>query len=281
MNDSTRNDSENKNLKLDAAACVSLPAGAAADETSLNTGKGGTTPISQRRQAEKSMPDISPATDSAIATATATKATTPDVATRENEEALVVLEEHLPNSNSNPAGSNLHSNEGGELATDLPWWYPRCRGQPVFRGNREALGLACTIVGQASILIGTGAFIGPALVILAKEQAGCETEAPSSAEDVPDCNETVYGIKPSSLLTLMSSAVGLASAFAIPVGGAIVDYTPHRRLIGRVTSFLFSAIIATLAFLSEDSWFALALCFPLRYPLVGFLPCYNMPTSQS
>lgn len=142
--------------------------------------------------------------------------------------------------------------------TPLPWWYPKFRGRPVFYGTKEALGWACTAVAQASILVGVGAFMLPAIAKLAKEQAGCETEAPSSAEDIPECHGKVYGIKPSSLLTLLSSIVGLASAFIIPPVGAVVDFTNHRRLIGRWVSVFYALGILCMVFLSEDSWLALA-----------------------
>ncbi|CAB9503872.1 Major facilitator superfamily [Seminavis robusta] len=142
---------------------------------------------------------------------------------------------------------------------NLPWWYPHFRGRPVFYGTKEALGWACTAVGMAAVLIGTGAFILPAMAKLAKEEAGCETEAPSSSDPIPPCEGKVYGIKPSSLLTVMSTVVGLASAFVIPPVGAIVDYTSHRRLIGRWLSALYAVLILCMVFLNEDSWFALVI----------------------
>jgi len=147
---------------------------------------------------------------------------------------------------------------------DLPWWFPRWRGRPIFYGIPEALGWACSCVGQAAILIGIGAFISPALVNLAKLEAGCEIEAPPEyAEDetyvLPECTGTVHGIKPSSLLTIMSSIVGISSAFIIPIMGAVVDYTDKRRYLGRWISVFYSGGILTLAFLNEDSWFALSI----------------------
>ena len=160
-----------------------------------------------------------------------------------------------------PTSDNIPTSlEDEQIINDLPWWYPRCRGKPILRGNKEGLGFACTTVAQSIVVIGLAAFIIPAVIVLAKEEAGCETEAPSSSEKVPECNKKVYGFKPSSLLTLMSSVVGLISACIIPLGGAIVDYTHHRRLVGRITAFLFWALTSMLVFLGTDiDWFPLAL----------------------
>ena len=177
------------------------------------------------------------------------------------EEALTLFSSER--STVYPANEDEHHDDDNDIVMSkiLPRWYPTFRGRPVFYGTPEALAWACTVVGQAGIFIGIGAFIGPALVTLAKEEAGCETEPVESgdASTVPECHGTVYGFKPSSLLTIMSSIVGISSAIIIPIVGAVVDYTAHRRLIGRWCSGMYSILILTLVFLNDDSWFALSI----------------------
>ena len=181
------------------------------------------------------------------------------------ETTTTTMEENQEQENNDD--DNLNNDEAASQLQPLPRWYPKnCRTKrPVFYGTPEALGWACTVVGQAAILIGFGAFISPALLTLAKRQAGCETGPPPGLSEeekeayaIPECTGTVYGFKPSSLLTIMGSIVGIASAFIVPVMGAVVDYTSHRRLIGRWCSGMYSILIFTLVFLNDDSWFVLA-----------------------
>jgi hypothetical protein len=43
-------------------------------------------------------------------------------------------------------------------------------------------------------------------------------------DKIPECNETVYGIKPSSLLTTYTMVVGVISSATLPLIGAIIDH---------------------------------------------------------
>jgi hypothetical protein len=43
---------------------------------------------------------------------------------------------------------------------EIPKYYPRCRGQPVFRGNPEALAWALDSSSTIVTFIGSGAFLG-------------------------------------------------------------------------------------------------------------------------
>jgi UMF1 family MFS transporter len=147
---------------------------------------------------------------------------------------------------------------------------PRCCGRLWFGGNPEALGWALDVTGRTVAVIGLGAFLAPALMNLAKEEAGCETEAPPGEHKVPECNETVYGIKPSSLFTTILTIVAVCSAPLLPLMGAIVDYTPHRRLIGRTVSSLFCATIFPLIFVNEDNWFLMTILFIVAFFIFMF-----------
>jgi len=138
-------------------------------------------------------------------------------------------------------------------------WHPMWRGQPVYHGNAEALGWALDSVGRSVAFIGAGAFLSTALLRLAKEAAGCETEAPPGSNTIPECNERVYGIRPSSLLTTYTIVVGIVSAILMPLIGAVVDYTPHRLAVGQWLSVVFCVMLVPQIFINENTWFAVAL----------------------
>jgi MFS-type transporter involved in bile tolerance (Atg22 family) len=141
----------------------------------------------------------------------------------------------------------------------LPKFYPKFRGKPLYNGNKEALGWALDSIARAVQFIGAGAFLGTALIRIAKEAAGCPTEPPEGETLVPECDKKVYGIKPSSLLTTYTMIVGIASACLLPLMGAIIDYTPYRLQVGRILSALFTVLILPTIFLNEDNFFAIAI----------------------
>jgi len=147
--------------------------------------------------------------------------------------------------------------QGDEV--DLPRCYPRFRGTPLYKGNKEALGWALDGIGRAVQFIGAGAFLGTALIRIAKEAAGCPTEPPEGETVVPECNTKVYGIKPSSLLTTYTMIVGVASACLLPLMGALIDYTPYRLRVGRIASSVFTVLILPTIFLNEDNFFSIAI----------------------
>jgi MFS-type transporter involved in bile tolerance (Atg22 family) len=141
----------------------------------------------------------------------------------------------------------------------LPRFYPHWRGRPWYRGNPEALGWALDGVARSLQFIGAGAFLSTSLLRIAKEAAGCETEPPAEGEPIPECNETVYGIKPSSLLTTYTMFVGVASSAMLPMIGAVIDYTAHRLTVGRCVSMIYTILILPTIFLNSDNWFAMAI----------------------
>ena len=140
----------------------------------------------------------------------------------------------------------------------LPSWYPKFRGKPLYHGNQEALAWALDGLGRAIPLIYGGAFFGTAIINLAKEAAGCETEAPPGETLIPECNETIYGIRPSSFLVIYTIILGITSAALLPLMGAIIDYSEHRLLVGQITTALFLLFTVPQLFLSANNWFIMA-----------------------
>jgi hypothetical protein len=103
-----------------------------------------------------------------------------------------------------------------DKANDLPVCFPRCCGKPVLHGKPEALGCVLGMTGQAVGLFGVGTFVLPALLHFAKLEAGCEMEIPEGEVEIPECSETVYGLKPSSLITTMATILSLAVLLMTP-----------------------------------------------------------------
>jgi len=89
-----------------------------------------------------------------------------------------------------------------------------------------------------------GGFIGNAILLLAIEEAATKPDG------------RVYGLKPGSLLTTATVITGIASAIFMPLVGAIVDHTRHRKAVGIITAFIVCVITAVQINISADTWFA-------------------------
>mmetsp|Transcript_21205 Transcript_21205/g.50407 ORF Transcript_21205/g.50407 Transcript_21205/m.50407 type:complete len:419 (+) Transcript_21205:77-1333(+) len=140
-----------------------------------------------------------------------------------------------------------------QQSSSISRWYPHFKGRPLYRGNQEALGWAFDVGARSIQFIGAGAFLSTALLRLATEAAGCDVDSEE------ECTNTVYGIRPSSLLTTYTMVVGVASSAMLPLLGAIVDYTSHRLLVGRIFSVLYTICILPTIFLNSNTWFGVAI----------------------
>jgi len=72
-------------------------------------------------------------------------------------------------------------------------------------------------------------------------------------------NVTVYGMKPAALISNILIVAAVLSAILMPVFGAVVDYTRHRRKVGIIMSALLTIITAMQIGTTEQTWFAMAL----------------------
>lgn len=153
--------------------------------------------------------------------------------------------------------------ESEEVAADeqpkLPRCYPHCRGKPWYGGNKEALAWILDTCGRGFTIAGGAAFLAPTLLRLAKEEAGCLTEPPEGETDVPECEGKIYGVRPSSLLTTYTIIVGITSALFLPLMGSIVDFTPHRRLMGRVFAFTYLLFLLPQVFINANTLLAVVI----------------------
>ena len=99
-------------------------------------------------------------------------------------------------------------------------------------------------------------FLSTSLLYLASEEAGCIDDEDNL---ITDCPNKVYGFAPGSLITNVAVISGLLTAFLMPSVGAIIDYTPHRRLVGIITSVLVTLIQAIQIGTVSSTWFAMAI----------------------
>ena len=107
-------------------------------------------------------------------------------------------------------------------------------------------------------------FLSTSLIYLASEQAGC-----LDAEDlvVEDCQTRVYGMLPTALIANIAVVSSLLSAFLMPLAGAAMDYTPHRRKIGIYVTALMILIQAIQIGTLQKTWFAMS----VLQGIAGFL----------
>ena len=170
-------------------------------------------------------------------------------------------ETHPPSGRTTEVGTDTNTNDDGTHAASMHSTSksPCLSCWPPYGGNVEALGWALDGIGRSVSFIAAAVFVGTALLNLAKQAAGCETEIPEGETTLPECNGKVYGIRPSSLLTTYSTVVGLVSSAMLPLVGSFIDHSRHRREAGRITALLLCVLLVPLVFVSEKTWFALAI----------------------
>jgi UMF1 family MFS transporter len=120
----------------------------------------------------------------------------------------------------------------------------------------EATGLALCSIARGAASMST-IFLGPALLRLAGDASVCDAAGGSSCR--------VYGMRPTSLLANIGVFGGLLSGALTPLFGAMVDHTPHRLRVGRVSASVLSAVKGVEAFVGRSTW-----------PMVSALQVGNM-----
>eukprot|EP00520_Triparma_pacifica_P003848 CAMPEP_0118659814 /NCGR_PEP_ID=MMETSP0785-20121206/15320_1 /TAXON_ID=91992 /ORGANISM="Bolidomonas pacifica, Strain CCMP 1866" /LENGTH=480 /DNA_ID=CAMNT_0006552959 /DNA_START=90 /DNA_END=1532 /DNA_ORIENTATION=+ len=123
----------------------------------------------------------------------------------------------------------------------------------------------------------SGIFLGVALLRTAKISVGCDvscegSDCPDPAPELGDCNEKVFGFKPSSLLAVMGMVVGILAAITMPVIGAIVDHTNYRWKIGAISALGLVLINFVQSFLSQSTW-ALVAFLQIAAPYIYLVHC--------
>jgi len=139
----------------------------------------------------------------------------------------------------------------------LPKWYPKWKGKPIHDGNPEVLGWTLCSVSTSIQYVGSGAFFVNTVLKLATIAKMCYAQVEQAGADIDvaeKCGPTFGSIDPSSLLAMYATVVGVISATFLPLTGAVIDYTRHRRLIGRITSTLFVLFQIPTIFLNSSNY---------------------------
>ena len=123
----------------------------------------------------------------------------------------------------------------------------------------------------------SGIFLGSGLLYLSKEAAGSACLAAynermkagdpgfdfvtelETLDDTECADAKIYGMKPSSLLSVMATASGLMTASTMPLAGAVVDHTKYRWHAGAVSAFLLCFINFIQMFIGSSTWFFCAI----------------------
>mmetsp|Transcript_29201 Transcript_29201/g.62094 ORF Transcript_29201/g.62094 Transcript_29201/m.62094 type:complete len:514 (-) Transcript_29201:192-1733(-) len=127
-----------------------------------------------------------------------------------------------------------------------------------FEGNSEAQGYAWLTIGRGGIIM-SNIFLSTALIRLASEAAGCVFNDNDDTIETQECNEEVYGFRPSSLITMIAVVSGVLAALLLPIIGAVVDYTSYRRLIGICSAVFITIVQGLQIWLNTTTWFPMAI----------------------
>lgn len=139
--------------------------------------------------------------------------------------------------------------------------------------NPEARAYILDCASRATVGI-SNIFLGYAILKYAAKAAGCEEVRnlrpsrkwgesamlrPRAQVGKEICGKRLPGgLRASSLLTVMLTVGYVAVALCLPLVGALVDSTPHRRRVGLYTSYVLIAIQALEMGISEATWEAMA-----------------------
>lgn len=137
-----------------------------------------------------------------------------------------------------------------------------------FDGNDDAKGLALIKIPEAALWVASSIYFSTAMIKVAYEDAGCIVEIPDGQSKMPDCDKRIYGIKPSSMLSLFVMILGISNAIIMPIFGAMLDSSNRRRLVGAITAFGVTVITFTQSFVSKKNWFPIFILQLLSFLLL-------------
>mmetsp|Transcript_22644 Transcript_22644/g.25972 ORF Transcript_22644/g.25972 Transcript_22644/m.25972 type:complete len:535 (+) Transcript_22644:111-1715(+) len=131
----------------------------------------------------------------------------------------------------------------------------RCSGScDWYNGNVDASGFSWLASGRG-MLVMSNIFMSTSLLWLAKNEAGCFEDPTIEGE----CHKEVHGMKAESFVTNIATIAAVLSAIFMPICGAIVDYTPHRKLVGIVTATILIGLEVVQIGTTEQTWFAMGI----------------------
>lgn len=107
-----------------------------------------------------------------------------------------------------------------------------------------------------SILFISFMFLSLGVLQLANRQAGCPQNDNGT---YINCGNQVYGMLPSSMLSLMAIIGSVSTSCFMPYAGAVVDFSDHRLTFGMVNALLLTLTNCAQIFIFENTWFAMVL----------------------
>ena len=99
-------------------------------------------------------------------------------------------------------------------------------------------------------------FLATSFVYLAEEEAGCLDE---EGEVIDDCDGEAYGFQPATFVSNIAVISSVLAALFMPVIGAMVDYTNHRKTVGMVASALMILIQVIQIGTVSKTWLPMAI----------------------
>jgi UMF1 family MFS transporter len=144
----------------------------------------------------------------------------------------------------------------------MPWFespfWTNVGGIPL---QKEATGQGMDAAAKGILHVST-AFLGPALIQLAYTSADerfCQDQHNDVDDDNNICSPTeddlrVFGLRPSSILTVSSVTATAVAAVALPFIGALIDRSSHRKTVGAATAFALVFFNAIQVMLSQQNW---------------------------
>lgn len=135
----------------------------------------------------------------------------------------------------------------GKLKSCKQWF--ECNLLSCFEGNKEVIACCLIKIPEACFMATSSIFLSTAFIKIATVTAGCDVDA------VDDCDKRIYGLKPSSMLTITVMIHGIVGAIIMPLVGALIDSSNFRRGVGAISALILSVLTFIQSFLSERIWF--------------------------
>ena len=180
----------------------------------------------------------------------------------------------------NADSATIHSHDRSTHQRDHPTMPSCIRCFPTLCGFKtgpiEATGLVLINFGKGAVTMST-IFLGPALLSLANDAAKAHCKSYDNTENVDSqCDENgqrVYGMKPSSLLTVIGVISGLLSTIFLPLFGSIVDHTSYRKEIGQYSIAIVTIVKGIEIFVGHSTWFIFSVLQVVNFILYNSHSC--------
>ena len=142
-----------------------------------------------------------------------------------------------------------------------------------FDGNNDAKACALIKIPEACAWAASSVYLSAAIVECAYEAAGCISEIPEGMSELPECTNRIYGIKPSSILSLFIMILGIVCAVIMPIIGALLDSSNKRKLVGGLTALAVTALTFAQSFISRSNWFPMLILQLFSFTIMTINNC--------